>query len=151
MIADKNMKISRDYGVLIEEDGVALRGLFLIDPKGTLRYASASLCGVSALSDNGPIASRQITINDLPVGRSVEETIRLVKAFQFTVRRERASINQFSPSDYELPGRARRGLPRELERGLQDDEGGPQGLARVLCERRRQRRERECEQEACPC
>lgn len=85
MIADKNMKISRDYGVLIEEDGVALRGLFLIDPKGTLRYASASLCGVSALSDNGPIASRQITINDLPVGRSVEETIRLIKAFQFTV------------------------------------------------------------------
>lgn len=50
MIADKNMKISRDYGVLIEEDGVALRGLFLIDPKGTLRYASASLCGVSALT-----------------------------------------------------------------------------------------------------
>ena len=30
-------------------------------------------------------ALRQITINDLPVGRSVEETVRLVKAFQFTV------------------------------------------------------------------
>ncbi|KAG6835400.1 Peroxiredoxin TSA1-B, partial [Tephrocybe sp. NHM501043] len=59
------MKISRDYGVLLEEEGIALRGLFLIDPKGTLR---------------------QITVNDLPVGRSVEETIRLVKAFQFTVR-----------------------------------------------------------------
>ncbi|KAG6843447.1 Peroxiredoxin TSA1-B [Tephrocybe sp. NHM501043] len=57
------MKISRDYGVLLEEEGIALRGLFLIDPKGTLR---------------------QITVNDLPVGRSVEETIRLVKAFQFT-------------------------------------------------------------------
>lgn len=38
------------------------RGLFLIDPQGILR---------------------QITINDLPVGRSVEETVRLVKAFQF--------------------------------------------------------------------
>ncbi|KAF9814266.1 hypothetical protein IEO21_05205 [Rhodonia placenta] len=63
MIADKSMSISRDYGVLIEEEGIALRGLFLIDPKGTLR---------------------QITINDLPVGRSVDETIRLVKAFQFT-------------------------------------------------------------------
>lgn len=61
LVADKNMKISRDYGVLLEEAGVALRGLFLIDPKGTLR---------------------QITINDLPVGRSVDETIRLVKAFQ---------------------------------------------------------------------
>jgi len=56
------MKIARDYGVLLEDAGVALRGLFLIDPKGTLR---------------------QITINDLPVGRSVDETIRLIKAFQF--------------------------------------------------------------------
>ncbi|KAG6865016.1 hypothetical protein C0991_005658 [Blastosporella zonata] len=63
LVADRNMNISRDYGVLLEEEGIALRGLFLIDPKGTLR---------------------QITVNDLPVGRSVEETIRLVKAFQFT-------------------------------------------------------------------
>ncbi|OBZ73154.1 Peroxiredoxin 1, partial [Grifola frondosa] len=63
LIADKSLQISREYGVLIEEEGVALRGLFIIDPKGTLR---------------------QITVNDLPVGRSVDETIRLVKAFQFT-------------------------------------------------------------------
>lgn len=65
LIADKNMQISRDYGVLIEEEGIALRGLFIIDPKGVLR---------------------QITVNDLPVGRSVEETVRLIKAFQFVVR-----------------------------------------------------------------
>ncbi|KAI0076661.1 thioredoxin-like protein [Panus rudis PR-1116 ss-1] len=63
LIADRNMSISRDYGVLIEDQGVALRGLFIIDPKGILR---------------------QITVNDLPVGRSVDETIRLIKAFQFT-------------------------------------------------------------------
>ncbi|KAF5350809.1 hypothetical protein D9758_010406 [Tetrapyrgos nigripes] len=63
LIADRNMNISREYGVLLEEEGIALRGLFIIDPKGTLR---------------------QITVNDLPVGRSVSETIRLVKAFQFT-------------------------------------------------------------------
>ncbi|KAG5335868.1 Peroxiredoxin [Termitomyces sp. T112] len=63
LITDKNMNISREYGVLLEDQGVALRGLFLIDPKGILR---------------------QITVNDLPVGRSVEETIRLIKAFQFT-------------------------------------------------------------------
>lgn len=43
--------------------GVAFRGLFIIDGKGNLR---------------------QITINDLPVGRSVDETLRLVQAFQFT-------------------------------------------------------------------
>lgn len=63
LVADRSQKISRDYGVLIEEEGIALRGLFIIDPKGTLR---------------------QITVNDLPVGRNVEETIRLVEAFQFT-------------------------------------------------------------------
>ncbi|KAG7087272.1 hypothetical protein E1B28_013251 [Marasmius oreades] len=63
LIADRNMSISRAYGVLLEDEGIALRGLFIIDPKGILR---------------------QITVNDLPVGRSVDETIRLLKAFQFT-------------------------------------------------------------------
>lgn len=48
---------------MIEEEGIALRGLFLIDPNGVVR---------------------QITINDLPVGRSVDETLRLIDAFQFT-------------------------------------------------------------------
>ena len=48
---------------MIPEEGVALRGIFLIDPKGNLR---------------------QITINDLPVGRSVDESLRLLEAFQFT-------------------------------------------------------------------
>jgi len=62
LLSDFNKNISRDYGVLVEEAGLALRGLFLIDPEGTLR---------------------QMTVNDLPVGRSVEETLRLVKAFQF--------------------------------------------------------------------
>ncbi|KAJ4478471.1 thioredoxin-like protein [Lentinula aciculospora] len=63
LLADRSMTIARDYGVLLEDEGIALRGLFIIDPKGILR---------------------QITVNDLPVGRSVEETLRLVKAFQFT-------------------------------------------------------------------
>ena len=63
LIADKTLQISRKYGVLHEGEGVAFRGLFIIDEKGVLR---------------------QITINDMPVGRSVEETLRLVKAFRFT-------------------------------------------------------------------
>ncbi|KAN0096972.1 Thioredoxin-like fold [Tylopilus felleus] len=63
LITDRNMQISRDYDVLIEEEGISLRGLFLIDPKGIIR---------------------QITVNDLPVGRSVDETVRLLQAFQFT-------------------------------------------------------------------
>ncbi|CCH43951.1 hypothetical protein BN7_3506 [Wickerhamomyces ciferrii] len=63
LVADTNHTLSKDYGVLIEEEGVALRGIFLIDPKGNLR---------------------QSTINDLPVGRNVEETYRLLEAFQWT-------------------------------------------------------------------
>ncbi|XP_063703314.1 peroxiredoxin-2 [Culicoides brevitarsis] len=63
LLADLTKNISRDYGVLLEDAGISLRGLFIIDPKGVVR---------------------QITINDLPVGRSVDETLRLIKAFKFT-------------------------------------------------------------------
>ncbi|CAI4232669.1 unnamed protein product [Auanema sp. JU1783] len=62
VLADTNHAISKAYGVLKEDDGIAFRGLFIIDPHGNLR---------------------QITINDLPVGRSVDETLRLIQAFQF--------------------------------------------------------------------
>lgn len=63
LVADTNHSLSRDYGVLIEEEGIALRGLFVIDPKGIVRH---------------------ITINDLPVGRNVEEALRVVEGFQWT-------------------------------------------------------------------
>ncbi|XP_074656939.1 peroxiredoxin-2-like [Tubulanus polymorphus] len=63
LLSDLTHKISEDYGVYLENAGHTLRGLFIIDDKGILR---------------------QITINDLPVGRSVDETLRLVQAFQYT-------------------------------------------------------------------
>ena len=63
LLADKSMTISRAYGVLKEDEGLTFRGLFIIDPEGKLR---------------------QITVNDLPVGRDVDETLRLLQAFQFT-------------------------------------------------------------------
>ncbi|KAF5294786.1 hypothetical protein FQA39_LY00270 [Lamprigera yunnana] len=63
LLSDKSMKISKDYGVLDEENGIPFRGLFIIDGNSILR---------------------QVTINDLPVGRSVDETLRLVQAFKFT-------------------------------------------------------------------
>jgi alkyl hydroperoxide reductase subunit AhpC len=62
LIADITKQISKDYGVLLD-GGVALRGTFIIDPNGVIRQA---------------------TVNDLPVGRNIDEAIRLVKAFQFT-------------------------------------------------------------------
>lgn len=44
------MQISRDYGVLLEDEGIALRGLFIIDPKGVLRYTCA-LTNLFSLTD----------------------------------------------------------------------------------------------------
>ena len=41
LLADRSMSISREYGVLLEDEGIALRGLFIIDPKGTLRCVSS--------------------------------------------------------------------------------------------------------------
>lgn len=63
LLADKSAAISKTYGVYKEDEGLTFRGLFIIDDQQRLR---------------------QITINDLPVGRSVDETLRLVQAFQFT-------------------------------------------------------------------
>lgn len=37
LLSDKSHRISRDYGVLLEDEGISLRGLFIIDPKGVLR------------------------------------------------------------------------------------------------------------------
>jgi peroxiredoxin (alkyl hydroperoxide reductase subunit C) len=61
LAADSTKKISSDYGVLIEEKGIALRGLFVIDPEGILRYK---------------------VVHDLNIGRSVEETLRVIQALQ---------------------------------------------------------------------
>ncbi|KAK7479877.1 hypothetical protein BaRGS_00028867 [Batillaria attramentaria] len=77
LLSDFNKTISRDYGVLVEDAGVALRGQFIIDPKGIVR---------------------QVTINDLPVGRSVDETIRLVEAFQFTDKHGEVCPANWNPS-----------------------------------------------------
>ncbi|MGD0896838.1 MAG: peroxiredoxin [Thermoguttaceae bacterium] len=62
LVADLKKEISKDYGVLTE-GGVALRGLFLIDKDGVVRHA---------------------LVNDLPLGRSVDEALRVLDALQFT-------------------------------------------------------------------
>lgn len=61
LAADITKQVSRDYGVLIEEEGVALRGLFIIDPEGEVKYQ---------------------VVNHNDVGRSVEETLRVLQALQ---------------------------------------------------------------------
>ncbi len=61
LVADLDKKISRQYGVLLDM-GVALRGTFLIDKEGVVRHS---------------------VINDLPLGRSIDEALRMVDALEF--------------------------------------------------------------------
>lgn len=61
LVADLTKQIAKDYGVLLP-GGVALRGSFLIDQSGTIRH---------------------YVINDLPLGRNVDESLRMVDALQF--------------------------------------------------------------------
>jgi len=62
LVADLDKSISRSYGVLADES-VALRGLFLIDKEGFIHHA---------------------LVNNLPLGRSVEEALRVLDALQYT-------------------------------------------------------------------
>jgi peroxiredoxin (alkyl hydroperoxide reductase subunit C) len=89
LLSDLTHQISKDYGVYLQDVGHALRyksnkngfsfdlfvfvfrGLFIIDGRGILR---------------------QITMNDLPVGRSTDETIRLLQAFQYTDKHEEGKV-----------------------------------------------------------
>ena len=61
MLADTKRELSAALGILHAEEGVALRATFVVDPEGTIRYASA---------------------NDLSVGRNVDEVLRILDALQ---------------------------------------------------------------------
>ena len=61
LVADITKSISKDYDVLLEDAGVALRGLFLIDKEGVVQHQ---------------------VVNNLPLGRSVDEALRVVDALQ---------------------------------------------------------------------
>lgn len=61
LASDMTHEVSRKYGVLVEETGYALRGLFIIDPEGILKYS---------------------VIHNENVGRSVDETLRVLCALQ---------------------------------------------------------------------
>ncbi len=63
IVSDLNKSISKDYDVLVEGAGIAYRGLFLLDKDHVVRHQ---------------------VVNDLPLGRSVSETLRMVDALQFT-------------------------------------------------------------------
>ena len=62
LVSDLSKKIAREYGVLIGDE-IALRGLFLLDKEGVVRHA---------------------LVNDLPLGRNVDEALRILDALQFS-------------------------------------------------------------------
>jgi alkyl hydroperoxide reductase subunit AhpC len=61
LLADRTQTIARAYGVLVEDEGIALRGLFLIDSEGVLQYTA---------------------IHNMNIGRNVTETLRVLEALQ---------------------------------------------------------------------
>lgn len=61
LASDITKDVSRDYGVLMEDKGIALRGLFIIDPEGVLQYQ---------------------VVHSLNIGRSVDETLRVLEAIK---------------------------------------------------------------------
>ncbi len=71
LFSDITKQISRDYGVLLEDKGIALRGTFIIDPDGILRSA---------------------VVNDTNTGRNVNETLRTLKAME---------TGELTPCDWE--------------------------------------------------
>lgn len=84
LLSDQTKSISKNYGVLLtegEDQGVALRGTFIIDASGIIR---------------------QIQMNDLSVGRNVEETLRLVKAFKHTDKNEAGCPANWSPGSDDI-------------------------------------------------
>ncbi|WP_420421810.1 peroxiredoxin [Simkania sp.] len=62
LVSDLNKTIAKDYHVLNDEEGIAFRGLYLIDKQGVIRHQ---------------------LINDLPIGRSVDEALRVIDALIF--------------------------------------------------------------------
>ncbi len=61
LASDTGGKLARQYNILVEEEGIALRGLYIINPEGVLQYA---------------------VVHDLNIGRSVDETLRVLQGLQ---------------------------------------------------------------------
>ncbi len=84
LVADLNKTISRDYGVLLDA-GIALRGLYIINPEGIVQYQ---------------------VVHDLGIGRNVDETLRVLKALQ-TV----AKTGEVCPANWAEGGDTMKGDP----------------------------------------
>ena len=61
LASDLSKEVSRRYGILLEDKGISLRGTFIIDPEGTLKW---------------------YLVNDLGIGRNIDEVLRVLAALQ---------------------------------------------------------------------
>ncbi len=83
MISDLNKTIGRDYGVLLEDAGVTLRGLFIIDPEGKVAFE---------------------VVHDLGIGRNVGEVLRVLKAIQANYETGDVCPANWTPGDDTMKG-----------------------------------------------
>ena len=92
LAADVKHEIAKAYGIEHPEEGVALRGSFLIDKNGVVRHQ---------------------VVNDLPLGRNIDEMLRMVDALQF----------------HEEHGEV---CPAQWEKGKEGMKDSPEGVAKYL-------------------
>jgi peroxiredoxin 2/4 len=93
LVSDLTKKISRDYGVLVD-DAVALRATFLLDRAGVVRHA---------------------VINDMDIGRSIDETLRTLDAL-----RHFENTGELCPANWEKGKGAMQGTPAGVKKYLKD-------------------------------
>ncbi|EAZ9264503.1 peroxiredoxin [Salmonella enterica] len=94
MVADVKREIQKAYGIEHPDEGVALRGSFLIDANGIVRHQ---------------------VVNDLPLGRNIDEMLRMVDALQF--HEEHGDV-----------------CPAQWEKGKEGMNASPDGVAKYLAE-----------------
>lgn len=80
LLSDLNKQIATEYNVLCTTEGIAFRGLFLIDPKGIVRHQ---------------------VVNDLPIGRSIEDTLRVIDALN-----HHAQYGEVCPANWQVGKKA---------------------------------------------
>jgi alkyl hydroperoxide reductase subunit AhpC len=97
LIADLSKEISKAYDVLLPS-GIALRGLFLIDKNGVVRHQ---------------------VVNDLPLGRSVDEAVRMVKALQFF-----EAHGEVCPANWKEGARSIKANPTDSKKFFADEYAG---------------------------
>lgn len=97
LVADLNKSISQSYDVLLP-GGIALRGLFLIDKEGVVRHQ---------------------VVNDLPLGRSVGEVLRMVDALQYFEKN-----GEVCPANWQEGARTIKPTPNDSQSFFQAEYGG---------------------------